>query len=64
MLVLDENSRIKLISQKCNLETNFTFYNLQLEFMGFEAHWIFTVAYFQSENNVFLRILLDIPETW
>lgn len=34
---LDENARIKLISQKYNLETNFTFYNLQLELMGFEV---------------------------
>lgn len=47
MLVLDENSRIKLISQKYNLETNFPFYNLQLEFMGFEVRSVFTVAYFQ-----------------
>lgn len=45
--VLDENSRIKLISQEYNLETNFPFYNLQLEFMGFEVRSIFTVAYFQ-----------------
>lgn len=37
-LVLGENWGIILIAQKYNLETNFTFYNLQLEFMDFEVH--------------------------
>lgn len=32
---LDENARVKLISQKHNLKTNFTLNNLQLELMGF-----------------------------